>query len=169
MPFNFCPNCGARLPPSDDGFAPQGCAQCGRTQYHNSKPCAGALIVKENRVLLVLRAVEPFKGCWDIPGGFLEAGEHPYDGMLREVKEETGLEIEIIDEQPVAVLKSDYADIYFGFYRAKCKNTEVKIERREIEDFGWFTVEEINKLNLMNATKIFYEKHLNESKQKVIK
>ncbi|MBM3130177.1 MAG: NUDIX domain-containing protein [Chloroflexi bacterium] len=106
MSFNFCPNCGARLPSNDDAFAPQKCAQCGRTSYHNSKPCAGALIVQENRVLLVLRAVEPFKGCWDIPGGFLEAGEHPRDGMLREVKEETGLDVRVIE------LLSVYMDRY---------------------------------------------------------
>jgi ADP-ribose pyrophosphatase YjhB (NUDIX family) len=97
MQFNFCPNCGARLPSSETAFALQKCAQCGRTQYHNSKPCAGALIVKDNRVLLVLRAVEPFTGCWDIPGGFLEAGEHPYAGMVREVKEETGLDVRAIE------------------------------------------------------------------------
>ncbi len=77
-------------------FAPQTCTSCGRTQYHNSKPCAGALIVKDNRVLLVKRAVEPCQGCWDIPGGFLEPGEHPLDGMLREVKEETGLDVRVI-------------------------------------------------------------------------
>lgn len=97
MAFNFCPHCSAVLPQSNDRFAPQKCASCGRIQYHNSKPCAGALIVKENRVLLVLRAVEPFKNCWDIPGGFLEPGEHPLDGMLREVKEETGLDVRVID------------------------------------------------------------------------
>jgi 8-oxo-dGTP diphosphatase len=94
MAFNFCPHCGARLD-SKDPFAPQTCAQCGRTHYHNSKPCAGALIVRDGRVLLVKRAVEPFKGCWDIPGGFLEAGEHPLDGMLREVREETGLDVRV--------------------------------------------------------------------------
>lgn len=97
MAFTFCPNCGARLPQSNDVFSPQTCLSCGRTQYHNSKPCAGALIVKDNRVLLVLRAVEPFKGCWDIPGGFLEPGEHPIDGMMREVREETGLDVRVID------------------------------------------------------------------------
>ncbi len=96
MAFNFCPNCGTRFAATyADAFAPQKCRQCGRVSYHESKPCAGALIVRDGRVLLVKRAVEPFKNHWDIPGGFLEPGEHPLDGMLREVKEETGLVVRV--------------------------------------------------------------------------
>lgn len=45
-------------------------------------------------MLLARRAVEPYKGMWDVPGGFLEEGEHPVDGLRRELREETGLEIE---------------------------------------------------------------------------
>ena len=96
MAFTFCPHCGIRLPQYEDAFAPQKCEQCGRTQYHVSAPCAGALIVKDKRLLLVKRGIEPFRGYWDIPGGFLAAGEHPRDGMLREVREETGLEVRVV-------------------------------------------------------------------------
>jgi ADP-ribose pyrophosphatase YjhB (NUDIX family) len=95
MSFNFCPNCGIKLAASPEPFAPQACANCGVMHFHNSKPCAGALIVKDGKVLLVKRAVEPFKNYWDIPGGFLEAGEHPRDGMLREVREELGVEVRV--------------------------------------------------------------------------
>jgi len=53
------------------------------------------LVVKGGRLLLVKRGVEPYEGCWDIPGGFLEAGEHPEDGAVREVQEETGLKVRL--------------------------------------------------------------------------
>jgi len=43
---------------------------------------------------LVRRVLEPFKGYWDLPGGFLEEGEHPLDGLKRELHEETALDIE---------------------------------------------------------------------------
>jgi 8-oxo-dGTP diphosphatase len=46
------------------------------------------------RVLLAKRAVEPFLGFWDPPGGFLEEGEHPVDGLRRELLEETGIAAE---------------------------------------------------------------------------
>src|SRR5207302_291085 len=75
--------------------APQKCFCCGATHYHNSKPCAGALIVAAGRVLLAERAVDPGKGAWDVPGGFLEPGEHPEDGTRREVREETGLDVSL--------------------------------------------------------------------------
>ncbi len=53
------------------------------------------MIVRNGKVLLVRRAGEPFRGCCDIPGGFCEADEHPADAAIREVREETGLQIEL--------------------------------------------------------------------------
>jgi 8-oxo-dGTP diphosphatase len=57
------------------------------------------LVVDKSKLLLVRRGIEPFKDWWDIPGGFLESGEHPEAGAVREVREETGLSI-----QPVELL-----------------------------------------------------------------
>ena len=90
--FRFCSNCGVALS-LDEG--PQVCGHCGAEHYEHSCPCAGALVVKGGWLLLVKRGVDPYKGCWDIPGGFLEAGEHPEDGAVREVQEETGLKVEM--------------------------------------------------------------------------
>jgi ADP-ribose pyrophosphatase YjhB (NUDIX family) len=71
------------------------CPACGRVHWENAKPCAGALVVRNGKVLLVRRRVEPFLGYWDIPGGFCEADEHPALAAIRETREETGLEIEL--------------------------------------------------------------------------
>jgi 8-oxo-dGTP diphosphatase len=55
----------------------------------------GAIVLgPERRVLLVRRAHDPYGGKWDVPGGFLEEGEAPLDGLRRELREETGLEVE---------------------------------------------------------------------------
>ena len=89
--WRFCPRCGADLA----GVAARlACARCGFIVYASSKPTAGALCVDDGRVLLARRAHPPFKGFWDIPGGFLDEGENPLDGLRRELKEETGLAVE---------------------------------------------------------------------------
>lgn len=57
----------------------------------------GAVVVKDDRILLVRRGQEPLKGRWSIPGGLLELGEALEDGVVREVREETGLEVEPLE------------------------------------------------------------------------
>jgi NAD+ diphosphatase len=92
--WRLCPRCGAEL---DLGEVPArvSCPVCGFVAYANPKPAANAFVVDESgRVLLARRAREPSLGLWDLPGGFVEEGEHPTDTLRRELLEETGLEIE---------------------------------------------------------------------------
>jgi len=57
----------------------------------------GAVIVDAGRVLLIRRGTEPLKGYWSLPGGLLELGETLIDGVIREVREETGLIVESLE------------------------------------------------------------------------
>ena len=57
----------------------------------------GAVVVDEGRVLLVRRGREPLKGEWSLPGGMLELGEGLTAGVVREVREETGLDVEPVE------------------------------------------------------------------------
>jgi ADP-ribose pyrophosphatase YjhB (NUDIX family) len=57
----------------------------------------GAVIVEDGRVLLVRRGTEPMLGHWTLPGGMLEVGESLMEGVVREVREETGLTVEPVE------------------------------------------------------------------------
>ena len=60
-----------------------------------------------DRALVTVRALEPEKGKVDVPGGFLEVGEHPVAGLMREAREELGVEVQV-DENPVLLATHTY-------------------------------------------------------------
>lgn len=89
--WRYCPRCSTELEHSDGRVD---CPSCGFKAHSYSETTVGALVVDGDRLLLVRRARDPHGGTWDVPGGFLEEGEAPLDGLRRELEEETGLEIE---------------------------------------------------------------------------
>jgi ADP-ribose pyrophosphatase YjhB (NUDIX family) len=94
--WRFCPRCGSELELEELQLAL--CPACGSRYYSNSAPTVGALCEDgRGRLMLVRRAVEPEKGKWDTPGGFLEEGEDPLAALRRELREETGLEVEPLE------------------------------------------------------------------------
>jgi ADP-ribose pyrophosphatase YjhB (NUDIX family) len=90
--WRYCPRCATEL---DHSHARVDCPNCGFKAHSHSETTVGALLTDgEGRLLLVRRARHPYAGTWDVPGGFLEEAEHPLDGLRRELREETGLEID---------------------------------------------------------------------------
>jgi 8-oxo-dGTP diphosphatase len=92
--WRFCPRCSAELAREEDHLR---CPGCDARYWANSVPGAQAVIVRDGHVLLGRRATDPGEGRWDIPGGFLHEGEDAVEALRREVREETGLEIELLE------------------------------------------------------------------------
>jgi 8-oxo-dGTP diphosphatase len=90
--WRHCPRCASEVAQLQGRVE---CAACGLVHYAHSAPAVAAFVRDDTgRLLLARRAHEPDAGLWDTPGGFLEEGEDPLDGLRRELLEETGLEIE---------------------------------------------------------------------------
>jgi 8-oxo-dGTP diphosphatase len=90
--WRVCPRCSHELERRDTIHL--ACPACGSEYWANSAPAVQGVLERDGRVLLAKRAIEPRLGHWDLPGGFLEEGEDALDGLRREFREETGLEVE---------------------------------------------------------------------------
>ena len=90
--WQACPRCGTGL---EHGEGTVSCPSCGLQEYANPAPTASALVRDGDRLLLARRAGEPGKGLWDLVGGFMDEGEEPLETLRRELREETGCEIEV--------------------------------------------------------------------------
>ncbi|MFH2036723.1 MAG: NUDIX hydrolase [Candidatus Zixiibacteriota bacterium] len=96
--YKYCPRCGHELEKKlIDGRNRMHCVNsaCDFIYYHNPIPAAGAIIIKDKKVLMVQRSVMPKIGWWCLPAGFMEWSEHSSETAVRELKEETGLDIKI--------------------------------------------------------------------------
>ena len=94
--MNFCENCGNKLTSTySDNVARLFCEHCKQIKYLDPKVAVVVLVTKENHLLLVKRAIEPNLGRWSFPSGYVDRGEEVEAASIREVKEETNLNIKI--------------------------------------------------------------------------
>jgi ADP-ribose pyrophosphatase YjhB (NUDIX family) len=72
------------------------CPSCGLIVFADPKVAATVLIERDNELLFIRRTIDPGRGQWCFPGGYVDFGEDPMDAAMRECREETGLEVEDI-------------------------------------------------------------------------
>ena len=107
------------------------CEHCCTIHYTNPKLVVGVLAVWENKVLLCRRAIEPRKGYWNLPAGYLEDYEKAEDGAIRETWEEAGTEIEI--EKVFTVYNLPQANQVYIHFLAKLKDGIIRNGEESIE------------------------------------
>lgn len=100
LEINFCPSCGSAVKlrcPDDDDRLRHICVTCGMIHYQNPKMIIGSIPEWEDKILLCRRAIEPRRGLWTLPGGFMENGETTTEAAIRETLEEANARIAIGD------------------------------------------------------------------------
>ena len=93
------------------------CDGCGTIHYQNPKLVVGCIVEHEGRILLCKRAIEPRRGYWTVPAGFLELGESAMAGAIRETHEEAGARVRI--RAPYAHFDIPHIGQAYVLYRAE--------------------------------------------------
>jgi ADP-ribose pyrophosphatase YjhB (NUDIX family) len=138
--MRFCPSCGTeveRKVPAGDDRLRHVCPGCGEVHYHNPKIVVGSVCTLGDRLLLCRRAIEPRRGFWTIPAGYLELGESAEAGALREAWEEA--RARIVLEGLMAVYSVDRIGQVQLLYRARLLDAAVAAgpESLEVRLLGW--------------------------------
>jgi ADP-ribose pyrophosphatase YjhB (NUDIX family) len=118
--MHFCTHCGGattlRTPPGDN-LPRQCCDHCDVIHYSNPKFVLGTLPVWEDKILLCRRAIEPRKGFWTLPAGFMENGETTMAAAERETTEEAGAHIRLL--ALYTLISVPHINQVHGIYRAE--------------------------------------------------
>ena len=123
--IKHCRACGGEVryrTPADDNRDRATCTVCETIHYENPLNVVGTLPVWEDRVLLCRRNIEPRRGLWTLPAGFMELGESTAEGAVRETVEEAGANIEL--QELFTLLNVVRVGQVHLFYRARLLDTD---------------------------------------------
>lgn len=146
--FRFCPRCGSQHF-VENNVKSKRCLDCGFVYYFNPSAATVALIQNERgEWLCVRRAKEPARGTLDLPGGFSDMFETSEQGVCREVKEETGLDVDRVEF--LFSLPNQY--LYSGFnvhtidmfYRCHVSDTSLARAADDAGELLWLRPQDIH-------------------------
>ncbi len=146
--FNYCPKCGSPHFMVNNEKSKR-CADCGFVYYFNPSAATVAFILNNRNELLVCkRGKEPAKGTWDLSGGFIDRYETGEEGVAREVREETGLEV----THAVYLFTLPNVYLYSGFpvhtldqfFLCQVKDTHIVQAMDDVAESFWVPLTEID-------------------------
>ncbi len=142
-PIRFCPRCGHAVEDQlKFGKIRRVCPACGYIYFANPKVAVVSFVERDRQILLVKRGVDPERGKWALPGGFVDLGEDPALAAVRETAEETGLNVQItglldVTFPPNGVIVISYAAQVVGGTLGAAD---------DVEDVCWFTPDNLPEL-----------------------
>jgi len=166
--FKFCPSCASThfSFPDNSRFL---CDDCGFTYYHNIPASVAIVFTFEDKVLFTVRNVDPDKGKWDLPGGFIDPNETAEEAACREIREELEIEISNHDLKYITTSPNNYLyknvpyrtmDI---FYECALPSDVINVAAEdEIQELVWVKRSEIDleKIGFVSIRKVIGEQYL---------
>jgi ADP-ribose pyrophosphatase YjhB (NUDIX family) len=159
LELNYCPCCGHALEDRNAfGRVRRFCPSCDRVVFREHKVAAGVIVERDGEVLLVRRRLNPRRGLWSFPAGFVDFDEAPAEAAIRECREETGLEVEITGLLDVIAGRGHgEADIVI-VYRARSAGVEEQLRAADdVDRVAFFAPENLPPL-AFRATREAIEK-----------
>lgn len=143
--FRYCPYCAVPLGLREDGLLQRlACEQCGWIYYRNPVAAAGGVILRDGRVCLVRRSIQPRLGDWTLPAGFVEYDETPHDCAVREIQEETGLRVRIDGVHGVYEGFDDPRHrVVLVLYRTRETELKEPVAGDDADDVGFFAPDDV--------------------------
>jgi len=153
MEINYCSSCGEKLEiRSINGEERQACPSCSFVHWGNYSVSVGALVIKDEKILLVRRKHNPGKGKWTNPGGYIEQMELIEQSVIREVLEETGVTTKVKS----LVMLGDYPgrvhNLYVGFLMEYVAG-EAQPDKVEVDGAGFFSLKEMESMDIADMTR----------------
>ena len=161
--MKFCSDCGGTVDwktPAGDHAPRHVCTACGAIHYRNPKVIVGCIPEwTDGRILMCKRDIEPRRGLWTFPAGFLEMGEATSAGAAREAQEESGADVEITSM--LCVINVPYVSQVYVIHRARLlaerfgptpESSEVRLMRED--EIPW---EQIAFPTIYKSLKFFFE------------
>lgn len=138
---------------------------CPFCKFNNPRPTNSAVIIRDGKLLLAKRSKEPYEGQWDFFGGYVEAGESIEESLIREVKEELGVESKTtyLGSFPGTASYEDFTYPTLNFaYLTELKG-EFRLDKKENSELKWVPIAEVNNIAFdsnMDILKFIKEKFI---------
>lgn len=137
--YRYCPSCKSDLEFIEiDGEKVKKCIKCHFVFWNKSKPVTSIIIPKDGKVLMLQRAKEPFKDYWVLPGGFIKPMETAEEAVLRESKEEIGLNISTERILGTYLIDTDPRGVHLDIIFIGKADEEIKLSNEDIK-CGYFS------------------------------
>jgi ADP-ribose pyrophosphatase YjhB (NUDIX family) len=134
------------------GSERRACTACSYVHWGHYSVGVGALVIRDGKILLVRRAQEPGKGNWTNPGGYIEQHELIHETIVREVREEAGIEAVVKDIVALRDQPRSIHNVYIAFSMDYISG-EPKADGLEVDGAGFFSLEEMNTMQVASFTR----------------